>query len=68
MGWKSTLTLTRGEAISAILEELAKIHPINNQQVSNAYLENMMDAMFGDDAERPYYGHNFLVVDSKESD
>ena len=58
MGWKSTLTLSRETALATIMGELAKIH-----LKSNTELGDLMDEMFGDDIERPYYGHNFLVVD-----
>ena len=46
MGWKSTLTLTRADALEAILSEL------NVKQVTNAELETMMDDLFGDDIDK----------------
>ena len=58
MGWKSTLTITRDDALSAIMSQMAKLH-----MKSNSELESMMRDMFGDDVDLPYYGHNFEVVD-----
>lgn len=63
MGWKSTLRISREDAIAAILAEYAKVH-----QMTNDELETLMDSMFGDDVDRPYYGHNFLVVDVVDED
>ncbi len=61
MGWKSTITISRDEAIAAIMAEMAKVY-----QKSNSELEEMMESMFGDDPDLPYYGHNFRV-DYKEN-
>lgn len=63
MGWKSTLTITRDEAITAIITEMAKLH-----QKTNSELEDIMGTMFGDDADKPYFGHNFWIVDELEED
>lgn len=61
MGWKSTLKLSREDAISAIMGEYAKIYLMSNDELST-----MMDSMFGDDIDKPYYGSNFWVVDIVE--
>jgi hypothetical protein len=58
MGWKSTKTISRDEAIAAITAEMAKVY-----QKSNSELESIMRDTFGDDTDKPYYGHNFTVVD-----
>ena len=56
MGWKSTVTISRKEAIAAIINEMSKLSEKSNQE-----LEDMMHGMFGDDTELPYYGCNFDV-------
>ena len=58
MGWKSTLTISREEAIAAIMVEMSKLY-----QKSNEELDVVMRDLFGDDVDKPYYGHNFDVVD-----
>lgn len=58
MGWKSTKTISRDEAIQAIMNEMSKVY-----QKSNSELEDLMRDMFGDDPSLPYYGCNFTVVD-----
>lgn len=58
MGWKSTLKISRDEAISAITSEIAKVY-----QMSNSELGDIMRDTFGDDPDKPYYGYNFDVVD-----
>lgn len=63
MGWKSTKTLTRRQAIAAITASLDKT-PYD--EMSNEELENMMYGLgIGDDLNKPYYGHNFTVVDDE---
>lgn len=61
MGWKSTLTISREEAISAIMSEMYKIDEKTNDEISS-----IMRDMFGDDSNKPYYGYNFDVVDEVE--
>lgn len=62
MGWKSTIDITREEAISAILEAQ---HKKSLKELTNEELEQMMyNNGIGDTTGLPYYGHNFNVVDS----
>jgi hypothetical protein len=64
MGWKSTKTITRKEAISAIINSLDKT-PYDD--MSNEELENMMyELNIGDDIKLPYYGYNFWIFDTEE--
>lgn len=60
MGWKSTLKLSREDAISAIIRE---IYIINNEE-----LGYIMGDMFGDDTEKQYFGHNFWIVDNIDNE
>lgn len=60
MGWKSTKTLSREEAIAIIAGNL---HNLNNEQ-----LENALGGMFGDDPTLPHYGRNFRVQDTVSED
>lgn len=63
MGWKSTIDLTRKEAIDAIVKALDRT-PYD--EMSNEELENMMSKLdIGDDPNLPYYGHNFNIIDTK---
>lgn len=61
MGWKSTIDLTRREAIIAIMKAMDKT-PFDD--MSNEELESMMYGLdIGDDLDKPYYGHNFTIID-----
>jgi len=64
MGWKSTIQLTRYEAIQAIMNCIDRT-PFDS--MSNAELEEVMYRMgMGDDTSLPYYGHNFDIVNKEE--
>lgn len=64
MGWKSTMTITRRQAIAAIMQAIDKT-PYDD--MTNEQLEDMMDGLgIGEDFDKPYYGHNFTVVDTEE--
>jgi hypothetical protein len=59
MGWKSTVDITRAEAISLIMSQLLLLNDKTDSE-----LEDMLyDMNFGDDLNLPYYGHNFNVTD-----
>lgn len=59
MGWKSTQTITRSEAIRLITKANPQFHYYTNKE-----LEDMLYKLnYGDDTELEYYGHNFDVVD-----
>lgn len=61
MGWKSTIELTRKEAIQAIMVSL---NETPYDEMSNEELEKLMYKLdIGDDFNKPYYGHNFRVSD-----
>lgn len=63
MGWKSTIELTRREAINAIMQCLEKT-PYD--EMSNEELEEIMYGLgLGDDIDKPYFGHNFTITDEK---
>jgi hypothetical protein len=61
MGWKSTLRISRKRAIETIMDEYLKIYRLSNED-----LGDLMDSMFGDDINKPYYGYNFYVKDKVE--
>lgn len=64
MGWKSTMEITRRQAISAIMQAIDKT-PYDD--MTNEQLEDMMDRLgIGEDFDKPYYGHNFIVRDTQE--
>jgi len=64
MGWKSTINLTRDEAMSAIMSALENT-PYD--EMTNEELDDIMCSMnFGDDTKLPYYGHNFSIYDSDD--
>lgn len=61
MGWKSTIEITRKEAIQAIMKSLDKT-PYD--EMTNEELIKMMEQLdIGDDVDKPYHGHNFIIRD-----
>lgn len=61
MGWKSTITVTRRQAIQAIVQVIDKT-PYD--EMTNEELSDMMYQLgIGEDVGKPYYGHNFIVDD-----
>ncbi|GEM_PF-3223564 len=63
MGWKSTIEITRKEAIQAIISSLDKT-PYD--EMTNEQLEDMMYQLdIGDDVDKPYYGYNFTIRNSE---
>jgi len=60
MGWKSTIDISREEAIYAILKSM----PNDLEDLTNTELEDLMYKLgIGEDTDKPYYGYNFNVVD-----
>ena len=60
MGWKSTIEISREEAIRLIQSKLSD--EILNKS-TNRDIEYMMEDMgFGDNPDWEYFGHNFFVV------
>jgi hypothetical protein len=57
MGWKSTIDITRNEAIELITRSLLKVHTMSNQELEDL-LENLG---YGDDSDKEYFGYNFNV-------
>jgi len=59
MGWKSTLDLTRDEAVSLIQKRMANLN-----EFSDSELEEMIEGLgYGENTELPHYGYNFSIVD-----
>jgi hypothetical protein len=61
MGWKSTIDISRDQAISVILssQDRKKYETMTNNE-----LEDMMSELgIGDDPQLPYHGHNFNITD-----
>lgn len=65
MGWKSTIEITRQEAIFAIVNALKDKTPYSD--MTNEELENMMyELNIGDELGLPYFGHNFIIKNTEE--
>lgn len=64
MGWKSTIEITRKDAIQAIISSLDQT-PYD--EMTNEQLEVLMYELdIGDDLNKPYYGYNFTIRDSED--
>jgi hypothetical protein len=62
MGWKSTIDITRDEAMRLINIKLGKASRMSDNQLAD-FLEELG---FGDDPNLPYCGHNFNVCDEDD--
>jgi hypothetical protein len=62
MGWKSTVDITKTEAISMISARFSNILLMSNKE-----LEDFIELLgYGDNKELDYFGHNFNVVDDED--
>ena len=61
MGWKSTVYITREEAIMLII---SRVHLATDEELTDL-LENIG---YGDNFDLKYFGHNFLIRDKEEDD
>ena len=60
MGWKSTIEISREDAIRLIQ---SKLSDERLSELPNRDIEYMMEDMgFGDNPDWEYFGHNFFVV------
>ena len=60
MGWKSTIEISREEAIRLIQ---SKLSDERLSELPNRDIEYIMEDMgFGDNPDWEYFGHNFFVV------
>lgn len=58
MGWKSTISITREEAMELLLSRIINC--------SDKELENALESLgFGDNVDLPYYGHNFMIEEEE---
>ena len=59
MGWKSTIAISRRQAIRLIKNKL--------EESSNQELEDTLENIgYGDNVELSYFGHNFRVLDTDD--
>lgn len=56
MGWKSTIDISRSEALSLIFK---RINDASNEELSLILTE----LGYGDETLLPYFGHNFNIED-----
>lgn len=62
MGWKSTVDITRKEAIRLIFTRMADVHYMTDNEIGS-----MLESLgYGDDTNLPYHGHNFNVRDVED--
>ena len=59
MGWKSTIDITKKEAIRLIFTKMAEVHCMSEKELG----ETLEALGYGEDTKLPYYGHNFNVID-----
>lgn len=62
MGWKSTVDISRDEAIRLIHKRLNNIDELSNEELS----EMLGSIGYGDDVGLKYLGCNFYVTDKEK--
>ncbi len=64
MGWKSTVDITREEAIKLVFSRLSTVHMMSDRELCG-----LLDQLgYGEDTNLPYYGHNFMIREKEEDD
>ncbi len=59
MGWKSTVNITRDEAIDLIIKATIREEL---ERLTNDQLDEKLEALgYGETLGMDYYGHNFIV-------
>ena len=62
MGWKSTVDITREDALQLIRAELFRKLGVF-EQLDNSEIEKLLYSLdYGDDPDLAYYGHNFNIL------
>lgn len=59
MGWKSTIDITRNEAMRLIFARMADAHSMSDNELGE--LVELLG--YGDDKNLPYFGYNFNIVE-----
>ena len=60
MSWKSTITITREEAIRLIISQILPLSDKTDEELATM----LEECGFGEDSELEYYGYNFIVTDN----
>jgi 20S proteasome alpha/beta subunit len=57
MAWKSTIDITRDEAIQLVIKAMAKVHTMSNTE-----LEDFLEVLgYGETIGMEYFGNNFRI-------
>ena len=62
MGWKSTVDITREDAIKLVVDRLTIVCTLSDRELEDL----LVQLGYGDDINLPYCGHNFLIIDEKK--
>ena len=57
MGWKSTIDITRDEAIRLAINAMSKVYTMSDSELED-FLEELG---YGDTQGMEYFGHNFRI-------
>lgn len=58
MGWKSTVDITRTQALALIME-----YALQCGNLSDVELEDLLETLgYGDNTNLPYFGYNFNIT------
>lgn len=64
MGWKSTVVITRKEALELVFKRLASAHELSDNE-----LANLVETLgYGELVGLDYYGHNFMIGEKQTQD
>ena len=57
MGWKSTIDITRDEAMREIINQMVTLNDKTNEELADM----LYSYGFGEDSKLKWYGHNFNI-------
>ena len=64
MGWKSTIRISREEALELVFKFISKVHTLSDSELED-FLERLG---YGEDSNLPYFGYNFNIVHDTKND
>jgi hypothetical protein len=64
MGWKSTIDITRTQALALVMN-----YALQCGNLSDSELEDLLETLgYGDNPQLPYFGHNFNIVKQQDNE
>ena len=63
MGWKSTIDITRTQALALVMD-----YALQCGNLSDVELENLLETLgYGDNQNLPHFGYNFNITNQQDN-